>query len=124
MILNNQSFLLYAAKNYDAKVSTGTEDFYDDLKRFQYLKRLFKKYQDNGDLKVRLVLNHLIILYNCFGPSTTNMLFFKLQDHHKQLKPFVLFLNFMPEMVEYDKTQLRNSSIPLDPNIIEQLRKI
>ena len=67
MILDEQSFLIYAAKYYDMRKSSGVEEFYDDLKKFQYLKRLFKRYEEDGDLKVRLILNNLIVLYNCFG---------------------------------------------------------
>ena len=83
MILDEKSFLLIAAKNYDMKRSSGVEEFYDDLKRFQYLKRLFKRYEDDGDLRIRLILNHIVVLYNCFGSAATNMLFYKLKEHHK-----------------------------------------
>ena len=106
------------------KKSSGVEEFYDDLKKFQYLKRLFKRYEEDDDLKVRLILNHLIILYNCFGPQATNMLFFKLKDQHQYLKPFVLFLNYMPDVIEYENTKILNTDIPLDLNIVRELRKI
>ena len=125
MILDESSFLIFAARHYDMKKSSGVEEFYDDdLKKFQYLKRLFKRYEEDDDLKVRLILNHLIILYNCFGPQATNMLFFKLKDQHQYLKPFVLFLNYMPDVIEYENTRILNSDIPLDLNIVNELRKI
>lgn len=124
MILDEKSFLLIAAKNYDMKRSVGVEEFYGDLKRFLYLKRLFKRYEDDGDLKVRLILNHIVVLYNCFGSAATNMLFYRLKEHHKYLKPFVVFLNYMPETIEYENTILYDSDIPLDPNVIEELRKL
>ena len=124
MILDESSFLIFAASNYDMKKSSGVEEFYDDLKKFQYLKRLFKRYEEDDDLKVRLILNHLIILYNCFGLQATNMLFFKLKDQHQYLKPFVLFLNYMPDVIEYENTRILNSDIPLDLNIVNELRKI
>jgi hypothetical protein len=124
MILNEKSFILYAAKYYDMKKSSGMDEFIDDIKRFQYLKRLFKRYEDESDLKTRLILNHIIILYNCFGVYTTNMLFFKLKDHHKYLKPFVLFLNYMPDVIEYDNIRIHSDDIPLDNNVIKELRKI
>jgi hypothetical protein len=66
MILNDTNFLLYAAKAYDVKKSSGAEEFYEDLKRFQYLKRLFKRNEETDDLKIRLILNHIIVLYNCW----------------------------------------------------------
>ena len=124
MILNDTNFLLYAAKCYDVKKSSGAEEFYEDLKRFQYLKRLFKRYEEADDLKVRLILNHIIVLYNCFGPEATNMLFFKLKEYHHFIKPFVLFLNYMPETVHYEDLIILNSDISMDQLIVTELRKI
>lgn len=124
MILNDTNFMLYAAKAYDIKKSSGADEFYEDLKRFQYLKRLFKRYEEADELKIRLILNHIIVLYNCFGLEATNMLFFKLKEYHPQLKPFVLFLNYMPELINYEETVVRNSDISLDQNIVRELRKI
>jgi hypothetical protein len=116
--------MIYAAKNYDEKKAASEEEFHEDMRRFQYLKRLFKRYDDDGDLRVRLILNHLIVIYNCFGPCATNMLFMKLEEYHKYLKPFVVFLSYMPEKIQYDEVIIRNSDIPLDSNIVEELRKI
>jgi hypothetical protein len=124
MILNDSNFLLFAAKAYDVKKSSSSEEFYEDLKRFQYLKRLFKRYEEADDLKIRLILNHIIVLYNCFGSETTHMLFFKLKDYHSMLKPFVLFLNYLPEVVEYEDVKLKTVDVPLDSQIIAELRKI
>ena len=124
MILTDDNFLLYAAKYYDTKRATGLEEFHDDLKRIQYIKRLLKRYEDSGDLKIRLILNHLIVLYNCFGSAATPMIFMKLSEYHSLLKPFVLFLNFMPERIEYDQEQIVSSNIPMDATIIGELRKI
>ncbi len=124
MILNESNFMLYAAKCYDVKKSSGAEEFYEDLKRFQYLKRLFKRYEEADDLKVRLILNHVIVLYNCFGTEATNMLFFKLKEYHSMLKPFVLFLNYLPETVQYEGGTLYTSDVGLDPRIVQELRKI
>lgn len=124
MKLNDDSFMLFAAKHYDMTKATGIEEFNDDLKRFQYLKRLFKRYRDEDDLKVRLILNHLIVLYNCFGPETTHMLFMRLKDYHSCLKPFVLFLNYLPDEVEYEDVKLNTKSIPMDVKIVKELREI
>lgn len=116
--------MLYAAKHYDASIVASEEEFYDDMKRFQYLKRLFKRYTDDGDLRIRLILNHFIVLYNCFGPQTTNMLFMKLQDFHKEVKPFVVYLSYMPAKIEYSETVIKSDDIPMDQNIINELRKL
>jgi hypothetical protein len=124
MILNDSNFLLYAAKCYDIKKSSGSDEFYEDLKRFQYLKRLFKRYEEADDLKIRLILNHVIVLYNCFGPEATHMLFFKLKEYHSMVKPIVLFLNYLPEKIEYEGITTFSSDIPLDPQIVKELRSI
>lgn len=124
MILNDTNFLLYAARCYDIKKSTGDEEFYEDLKRFQYLKRLFKRYEEADDLKIRLILNHIIVLYNCFGAEATHMLFFKLKEYHTMVKPIVLFLNYLPEKIEYEESIIFSSDIQLDPRIVQELRKI
>lgn len=124
MHLTEKNFLLYAAKNYDSKKSASEEEFQEDLKRFQYLKRLFKRYEEDSDLRVRLILNHLIVIYNCFGPNATNMLFMKLEEYHAYLKPFVLFLSYMPELIRYEEMVIKNSDISMDENIVKELRKL
>jgi len=124
MKLDEESFMLFAAKHYDMAKATGIDEFNDDLKRFQYLKRLFKRYHDEDELKVRLILNHLIVLYNCFGPAATTMLFMKLTDYHKYLKPFILFLHYLPDDIEYDDVKINTNSIPMDMQILRELRKI
>jgi len=124
MVLNDANFILYAAKSYDIKQSAGIEEFNEDLKRFQYLKRLFKRYEESRDLKIRLILNHIIVLYNCFGTEATNMIFFKLKDYHQYVKPFVMFLHYMPEIIRYEDVIIVNSDISLDQTIIQELRKL
>lgn len=124
MILNEKNFLLIAAKNYDMKRSISVDEFYDDMRRFQYIKRLFKRYSDTGELKTRLILNHLIVLYNCLGPQATHMLFMRLKEYHEQLKPFVVFLNYMPDLIKYEDIEVVSSEISLDQRIVEELRKI
>ena len=124
MKLNEESFIIYAAKYYDMQKAASIEEFNEDIKRFQYLKRLFKRYDEDNELRVRLILNHLIVLYNCFGPMSTNMLFMKLEGYPSYLKPFVMFLNYLPEHIEYSGKIINSNTIPSDPIIIEELRKI
>ena len=124
MKFNEESFIIYAAKYYDMQKAASIEEFNEDIKRFQYLKRLFKRYDEDNELRVRLILNHLIVLYNCFGPMSTNMLFMKLEGYHSYLKPFVMFLNYLPEHIEYSGKIINSNTIPSDPIIIEELRKI
>lgn len=126
--LNETNFFLYAAKHYTNPYCYDTVEFYDDLNRFKYLKRLFSRYEESGELKERLILNHIITIYNIFGVEpATRMLFFKLQEYHKYLKPFLILLNYMPEVVRsigLEGRDIKNSDIPMDNYIVEQLRKI
>ena len=124
MKLDEESFLLFAAKCYDIRMAASTEEFYDDLRRFQHLKRLFKRYEEDNDLKVRLILNHLTVIYNCFGVGATTMLFYRLEEYHKSLKPFVVMLGYLPEIIEYSDKKLITSEIPLDQTIVDELRKL
>lgn len=126
--LDETNFLLYAAKNYDNPSCFSTLEFYEDLNRFKYIKRLFSRYEEEGDLKERLILNHIIILYNTFGvPATTRMLFFKLNKYYSYLIPFLVLLNYCPETVNnigIDSRTIKISDVPLDEGIVEALRKI
>lgn len=124
MVLNEDTFSIYAAKHYDMKKAASVDEFYDDLKRFQYLKRLFKRYEETDELKIRLILNHLIVLYNCFGAPATPMLFMKLEEYHRYLTPFVLMLGYLPDRINYGEKEIISSDIPLDSIIVEELRKI
>jgi hypothetical protein len=124
MILNEQNFIIYAAKHYDQKRASSVEEFYDDIKRLQYLKRLFKRYDEDDELKVRLILNHLIVLYNCFGPAATNMVFMKLEEYSNLVKPFVMLLGYMPEQIQYNDKVIKSYEIPMDQKIVDELRKI
>lgn len=123
--LDESNFILYAAKHYDNPQCLDTEEFYDDLKRFKYLKRLFGKYDETGELRERLIINHLIVLYNVFGIHATRMLFLKLEPYYVYLKPFLVLLNYMPDKVIIGENKtIYSSDIPMDKNIIEVLRKI
>lgn len=125
--LDETNFLLYAAKHYDNPQCFDTLEFYEDLARFKYIKRLFNRYEETGELKERLVLNHLIILYNVFGSAATRMLFFKLDGYHHMLKPFIVLLGQMPEIIHgigvQNKTII-SSDVHMDQNIVQILRKI
>lgn len=124
--LSEQNFLLFAAKNYDNPQCMDIDEFKDDLKRINYIKKLFNKYKVTGDLKERLIINHLIVLYNTFGVyAATRMLFYRLNDYKRELKPFLVFLNYMPDVIEgVEEYTIRSSDIPLDNNIVAKLRKI
>ena len=123
-VLNDKNFMLYAAKFYDNKNCVDILEFHDDLNRIKYLKRLFKKYKETGDIKVQLVLNHLIVIYNVFHyAAATKMLAFKLDEYLDYLKPFLLYLSFWPNRIELNDKLIIDSDIGQDKYIIEQLRE-
>lgn len=124
MILTKENFILYAAHHYNNPHCFEMEEFYDDIKRFKYIKRLLIKYKDTGELRERLILNHIIILYNVFGSAASEMLFLKLDNYLKELKPFLILLNYMPDLLTLHNKKIYSSDIPLDNVIVEKLRKI
>ena len=127
MELNDDNFVMYAIKHYDNKNCTGLNEFYDDLNKFKYLKRLFKKFNDKGELRERLILNHIIVIYNLFGvEAATKMLFYKIEKQYwSQLKTFLVFLNFMPRLVIVSKEiHIKDSDIIIDESILETLKKL
>lgn len=117
---------MYAIKNYDNPSCTGLKEFDDDLKRLRYIKRLLGRYQATGEIKERLVINHLVVLYNVFGSgAATNMLFFKIQERFwPELKTFLVFLNYMPETIVVGNKTFKGSDIVIDERIAGILRNI
>ena len=95
--INANNVVMYAIRHYNKPQCEGEKEFEDDLKRFKYIKRLLRKFQDTGILKERLLLNHIIILNNLFGPEAcVTLLLFKIQQEHwETLKSFLLFLNII-----------------------------
>jgi len=97
--LTPENINMFAMKHYDSISCVDEQEFLDDMKRFKYLKRLFRKYDTSKDLKMRLIINHIIILANMFGvEASTSLLFFKIErEHWSILKSFLVFLHYMPE---------------------------
>ncbi len=109
--------------HYDNPQCSNIEEFEDDLKKFVYLKKLIYRYKNVGELRERLILNHIIVLYNIFGEEATRMLFYKLeQPLWPQLVTFLVYLNKMPESIPEFGVTL--SDTKLDETIIAALRKI
>ena len=118
--LNADNFQLFAIKNYENPQAVTKEDFDKDLNHFKYIKRLLKRYKNNGELKTHLLINHFIILYNIFGEATTPMLFFKIEEElWSPLKTFVVFLNRLPE---YPKSYIHK--IESDEYCLSELDRI
>lgn len=124
--LNEANALIYAAKHYDNPHFFDTIEFYEDLNRFKYLKKLFGRYEETGELNERLVLNHLTVIYNVFGvEASTRLLFLKMDNYGSYLKPFLLLLNYCPEIIyNVSGRVIRTSDIVMDQKIVDKLRKI
>ncbi len=116
--ITSENVIMFAIRNYNNPQCEGELEFYDDLKRFKYIKRLFKKYVDTNVLKERLLLNHFIVLRNVFGPdASVTLLLYKVEkDHWHILKSFLLYLN----MIKEDEL----GEVKHDPFVLEELRKI
>jgi len=124
--LNDDNFLLYAIKCY-SKPNAIMSEFEEDLNRIQYIKRLITKYRDSGEFKGRLILNHITVLYNVFGvEGATRILFFKLDEKdYEIIKPFLLFLNYMPIVVRgiRGKNYL-SAQIEMDEEAVKCLKQL
>ena len=121
--LTNENYLMFALLHYDNRHCVDIKEYFEDVRKLKYIKRLFNRYREDGVIKERLILNHLISFYNVFdNEAATRLLFFRVgTEYHSLLKTFLVFLNRMP-----DKTNenLYASDIQLDEKIIKLLRNI
>ena len=117
-ILTTETIDIFAKRHYDNPADVNSQEFDDDMKRFKYLKRLFRKYDTSKDFKARLIVNHIIILGNVFGiDAATTLLFFKIdKEHWSMLKTILIFLNYMPDGELID--------VEVNQDIMTELRKI
>ena len=124
--LNEENFMMYAMKSYTSPHCVMSE-FEGDIKRTKYLKRLFRRYKVTKTLKERLILNHIILLNNVFGPEVTSrILFYRIDERdYDILKTFLIYLNLLPEVIRgINGRNIKTSDIPVDMNIAEILRRI
>ncbi len=116
--ITSDNVMMFAIKHYDNPLCESEKEFHDDMKRFKYIKRLLRKYKETGILKERLLLNHIIVLNNLFGPEAcVTLLLFKIQQEYwETLKSFLLFLN----MIREDEL----GEIIENKNVLDVLRKL
>lgn len=118
--LNEDNYILFAIKHYDNPQAVTQEDFFEDLSRFKYIKKLLRKYVKTGDLKTSLLINHFIIVFNIFNEAALPLLFFKIEKElWSSMKTFLVFLNRVPE---YPKTFV--DEIPTDEECLKILQAI
>lgn len=124
--LTDDNFLVYCAKVYDNPTMHSSEEFIEDLDRIKYIKKLLTRYTENGELKERLILNHIITLHNCFGLHLCKILFLKMEKQFYMVKPFLILVNALPKKIynvgKY--TVVDTDDFTLDHEIIKTLRGI
>ena len=121
--LTNENYLMYALLHYDNPHCIDIKEYFEDVRKLKYIKRLFNRYKEDGVMKERLILNHLISFYNVFdNEAATRLLFFRVgTEYHSLLKTFLVFLNRMPKQVNEN---LYSDSIQLDDKIVTILRNL
>ena len=121
--LTNENYLMFALLHYDNPHCVDIKEYFEDVRKLKYIKRLFNRYKEDDVMKERLILNHLISFYNVFdNEAATRLLFFRVgEEYHSLLKTFLVFLNRMPEKIN---DNLYSSDIQLDKEITEILRKL
>mgnify|MGYP006096124507 CR=1 FL=1 len=124
--LNENTIEPFMMRVYDNPQCTSIEEFQEDIKRIKYIKRLFNRYLTNGELKERLILNHIIVLYNVFGIEATRILFYKMdKKSYSVLVTFLIFLGYVPDRISgINGKIITTSDILLDNKVISKLRKV
>ena len=124
--LNDGNFLIFCAKNYQNPSATTDLEFIQDVRRIKYAKKLISRYRTTGDLKERLILNHLTILNNVFGRTAlSRIIWLKMDGYLPEIKPFMIALGILPKYIMHVKGKNHDTDdVPLDLNIVTVLRKI
>ena len=116
--ITKDNWLLFAQQNYDNPTLEKEEEFYDDIKRFKYLKRLFRKYEVTKEIKIRLVLNNLVVLQNVFGAEVAiTLLLYKVDNKYWSI--LKTCLNYLEYLYPHEL-----DNIETDKNIEEMLTKL
>jgi len=121
--LTNENYLMFALLHYDNPHCIDIKEYFEDVRKLKYIKRLFNRYKEDGVIKERLILNHIISFYNVFDfDAATRLLFFRVgKEYHSLLKTFLVYLNRMPDKINEN---LYSSDIQMDDNIIKILRNL
>lgn len=125
--LTDENFILFCAAHYDNAQYASTEDFVEDLNRIKYIKKLITRYVEYGELKERLILNHIIVLNNCFGPDILcKIIYLKLNSQLRYIKPFLILLNVLPDKIYNvgEESEIDTNLIEMDLDIVAKLRKV
>jgi hypothetical protein len=123
--LTEDNFEYFAIRHYDDPNCQGLHEFKEDMQRFKYLNRLLNKYEECGEMRTNLVLNHLVVLYNLFNDAATNLLFYRVAEKHWPiLVPFLIYINRLPSDIHLSATRsIHDSDIQIDMNVVTILRE-
>jgi len=121
-ILSDEEFLIFSLRHYDNPQCESLEEFYEDLDRIKYLKRLLNRLDGDLQQRNRLILNHIIILTNVFGMVPANrILFFRMEEkYHKYLKTYLQYLNLLALSIP----EVNIDSIQVDMELLKELERI
>ena len=125
--LNHKNYFLYCAKHYDNPMCIDIDEFREDLNRIKYIKKLITRYEQKGELRHQLILNHVLTLYNVFGPQHLPRIFYlKMKNQIKYVTPFLIMLNCMPDQLYNidDEQIVYTDEWPIDNNIARIVRQI
>ena len=116
--ITKDNWMLYAQQNYDNPTLEKDKELYDDIKRFKYLKRLFRKYKTTGDVKIRLIINHIVVLQNVFSADVAiTLLLFKIDREYWSILKTVL--NHLKLLYEHEMGDVEE-----DEKIKEMLKEL
>lgn len=126
--LTSNNFLIFAAKHYDNPQCHSTDEFLEDMLRIKYIKKLITRYIETGELRERLILNHVIVLANVFRPPILcKILWLKMEPEYlPYVKPFLILLNVLPEKI-YNVNNINiidTTMVSMDQHIVDKLREI
>lgn len=123
MKIGDENFVTFAMRHYDNPNCSDVDEFMDDLNHVKYVKRLLNRYSETGELKDKLVMNHIVVLYNVFGNAATQMLFHRLVGLESQLKPFLVALNRLPDVVTVGDRTINTTDITMDQDVVRMIRE-
>ena len=127
-LLTKDTFVLYCTRHYDGRYCATMDDFNEDLNKIKYIRKLVTRYETTGELKERLILNHLIVLNNVFGAvAASRIIYFKLRDQFKVLKPFLSTIGILPDHyynIDHEGSIVITNMIETDPKVEEALKEL
>lgn len=127
-LISDENFLLFCARHYENADCHTEDEFFEDINRVKYIKKLITRFKKNGELKERLILNHIIILQNVFGAVNTCKILYQMnKEDFEYIKPFLIYLDYLPDKlysIDVKDSIIYTDDIPMNKEIIEALRKI